>query len=55
MKRLIAAWRKHRNHQRQMKRFFTLLEEETQQIANTWIELAEVYADTAHIAQQSGE
>ena len=52
---LFAAWRKRREHNRKMKHFFTLLEEETQQLANTWIELAEVYADAARMAQQSKE
>lgn len=51
MKRLIAAWRKRREHQRKMKHFFALLEEETVSLQDTMIALAEVYADAIRMAQ----
>lgn len=44
MKRLFAAWCKRREHKRKMKRFWSLLKDETLLLQNTMIELATVYA-----------
>lgn len=53
MKRLFAAWRKRREHNRKMKRLFAMLEDEALSIRHTMIALAEVYADVARMAQEN--
>lgn len=53
MKQLLTNWRKHREHNRKMKRFFTLLEAETVSLRDTMLALAEVYVDAAKMAEDN--
>lgn len=55
MKRLLTAWRKRREHNRQMRYFFALLEQETISIQETMMALAEVYVDAAQMAMETQE
>jgi hypothetical protein len=50
MKRLLAAWRKRRKHNRKMMYFFSLMEQETISLQDTMVALAEIYVDAAQMA-----
>jgi hypothetical protein len=55
MKHLITRWRAYRQHQRAMKRFFALLEQETVSLRETMLALAEVYAEHRRMAAERQE
>jgi hypothetical protein len=53
MKRLIARWRRYRQHKRNMARFFALFEQESVALHDCMIGLAEVYADAQRMAAEN--
>lgn len=53
IRKLIRSWRKRRQHERNVARFFALLEQETVAIRDIQFALAEVYADAQRMAAEN--
>lgn len=53
IRKLIRAWRKRRQHERNVVRFFALLEQETVAIRDCLLGLAEIYADSQRMAAEN--
>lgn len=52
IRNILTAWRKRRQHQRVMSRFFALFEQESVALRECMIGLAEIYADAQRRANE---